>query len=120
MVKLIERMFSLPIEYYWRKQNNVYPNNAVEHRYESQTHVQTEAVRENQILPCVERLQKLEEILEEIKKRPAQIPVEKEHMLNNSLDRIKSVLHATVVKQLEIAALMENLQQSKFHRRRIC
>ncbi|KAF5810613.1 putative alpha/Beta hydrolase [Helianthus annuus] len=25
------------------------------------------------------------------------------------------VLHATVVKQLEIAALMENLQQSKFH-----
>ncbi|KAJ0578846.1 putative CRAL-TRIO lipid binding domain, CRAL/TRIO domain, CRAL/TRIO domain superfamily [Helianthus annuus] len=130
VVKLIERMFSLPIEYYWRKQNNVYPNNAVEHRYESQTHVQTEAVRENQILPCVERLQKLEEILEEIKKRPAQIPVEKEHMLNNSLDRIKSVefdlnktkrvLHATVVKQLEIAALMENLQQSKFHRRRIC
>ncbi|XP_076942547.1 phosphatidylinositol/phosphatidylcholine transfer protein SFH13-like [Bidens hawaiensis] len=127
VAKLIGHIFSLPIEYYSRKQNNVYPNNAVEQSY---THVQTEAIRENQILPCVERLQKLEEILEEIKKRPAQIPVEKEHMLHNSLDRIKSVefdlnktkrvLHATVVKQLEIAALIENLQQSKFHRRLIC
>ncbi|KAI7734431.1 hypothetical protein M8C21_004080 [Ambrosia artemisiifolia] len=125
VAKLIEHIFSLPIGYYWRKQNNIYPNNATEHRYGTYTHVQTETIRENQILPCVERLQKLEELLEEIKKRPAQIPVEKEHMLHNSLDRIKSVefdlnktkrvLHATVVKQLEIAALMENLQQSKFH-----
>ncbi|KAD4386322.1 hypothetical protein E3N88_26491 [Mikania micrantha] len=123
--KLIEHIASLPIEYYWRKQNNIHPNHAVENIYESYPHVQTDVIKENQILPCVERLQKLEEILEEIKKRPAQIPKEKEHMLHHSLDRIKSVefdlnktkgvLHATVVKQLEIAALMENLQQSKFH-----
>ncbi|KAK1406915.1 hypothetical protein QVD17_38524 [Tagetes erecta] len=130
VAKLFEHIFSLPIACYWRKQNNIYPNNAVENRYETYPHVQTEAIRENQILPCVERLKKLEETLEEIKKRPAQIPVEKENMLHNSLDRIKSVefdlnktkrvLHATVVKQLEIASLMENLQQSKFHRRRVC
>lgn len=127
--KLIGHICSVPIEY-WRKQNNVYSTNVVEHRPASDSHVHSEAIFEDRFFPCVERLQKLEEILEELKKRPAQIPVEKEHMLHNSLDRIKSVefdlnktkrvLHATVVKQLEIAAFMENLQQSKFHRRRMC
>nr|GEU45428.1 RNA-directed DNA polymerase, eukaryota [Tanacetum cinerariifolium] len=69
-------------------------------------------------------IQLLDAILEKNSERLAQIPVEKEHMLHHSLDPIKSfdyqnktkrVLHATVVKQLEIAALMENLQDSKFH-----
>ncbi|XP_071692322.1 phosphatidylinositol/phosphatidylcholine transfer protein SFH13-like isoform X1 [Rutidosis leptorrhynchoides] len=127
--KFIGHICSLPIEY-WRRQSNIHPTNAVEHNPESNTPVQIETIRENRILPCVERLEKLEEILEELKKRPARIPVEKENMLHNSLDRIKSVefdliktkrvLHATVVKQLEIATLMENLQQSKFNRRRMC
>lgn len=77
---------------YWRRQNNIYPANVVEHISESDSRVvQTETIREDRILPCVERLQKLEEILEELKKRPAQIPLEKEHMLHHSLDRIKSV-----------------------------
>ncbi|KAJ9567701.1 hypothetical protein OSB04_003667 [Centaurea solstitialis] len=121
--KLIGIIHNLPVEY-WRRQKMIYPSNVVEHRRGG------ESEREDRISPCVERLDKLEEILEQLKKRPAEIPVEKEHMLHESLDRIKSVefdlnktkrvLHATVVKQLEIAALMESLQESKFHRRRMC
>ncbi|KAI3673921.1 hypothetical protein L6452_40052 [Arctium lappa] len=121
--KLIGVIRSLAIEY-WRRQKMIYPSNVVEERVESDSGIHSE--REDRIGPCVERLEKLEEILEELKKRPAEIPVEKEHMLHESLDRIKSVefdlnktkrvLHATVVKQLEIAALMENLQESKFHK----
>ncbi|PNX81741.1 sec14p-like phosphatidylinositol transfer family protein [Trifolium pratense] len=52
------------------------------------------------------------------------MPLEKEQMLMDSLDRIKSVefdlertkrvLHAAVMKQLEITDLLENMQQSKF------
>lgn len=119
--KLIE---SLPLDY-WRRQNNVNPpTNAVKDETE------TESVREDCMFPFVERLQKLEALLEELKTKPAQIPAEKEHILHDSLERIKcvefdlnktkNVLHATVVKQLEISTLMENIQESRIRRRRIC
>lgn len=88
--KLIGHLCSLPIEYL-RRQNNIYPTNILENIPESDPPIQAEAIREDRILPCLERLQKLEDILEELRKRPAQIPVEKEHMLHHSLDRIKSV-----------------------------
>nr|XP_043629110.1 phosphatidylinositol/phosphatidylcholine transfer protein SFH13-like [Erigeron canadensis]XP_043629111.1 phosphatidylinositol/phosphatidylcholine transfer protein SFH13-like [Erigeron canadensis] len=84
----------------------------------------------DQILPCLERIKKLEKILEELKKKPARISAEKEQILEHSMERIKSVeldldktkkvLHATMVKQLEISELMERLQQFKFCQRRMC
>ncbi|KAL8237575.1 hypothetical protein R6Q59_018656 [Mikania micrantha] len=123
--KLIALIGSQPVDF-WRRQNSVYPTNAVENEKE------TEYEQENDsVFPFIERLHRLEVLLEELRNKPAQIPVEKEHMLHDSLERIKSVefdlnktknvLHATVVKQLEIAALMENMKESKFsHRRRIC
>lgn len=127
--KVLALIRSLPIAF-WRRQNNIYPSHTREDKPETHSPVQAEAISENRVLPCVERLQKLENLLEELKKKPAEIPLEKEQMLRHSLDRIKSVefdldktkrvLHATVVKQLEIAELMENLRESKFHRRRIC
>lgn len=46
---------------------------------------------EDHIHPCVERLQKVEQILEELKSKHAQIPKEKDQMLLHSLERIKSV-----------------------------
>lgn len=122
-VKLITLIGGLPIDY-WRRQNTVYPTMTVKDEPEP------ESILEDRVFSFVERLQKLEDLLEELKNKPAQIPVEKEHMLHDSLERIKSVevdlnktksvLHATVVKQLEIAALMENLQDSEFRRRRFC
>lgn len=44
-----------------------------------------------QILPCLERIEKLEKMVEELKTKPARIPEEKEQMLEHSMERIKSV-----------------------------
>ncbi|XP_060199141.1 phosphatidylinositol/phosphatidylcholine transfer protein SFH13-like isoform X2 [Lycium barbarum] len=112
---------------YWRKRANVSRTSALEERQESSS---CEAVHKaDEALPCMERLRKLETLFEEIKRKPAEIPVEKDQMIQQSMERIKSVemdldktkrvLHTAVVKQLEIAELLENLQQSRFHRRRL-
>ncbi|GKB03148.1 phosphatidylinositol/phosphatidylcholine transfer protein SFH13-like protein [Tanacetum coccineum] len=83
-VKLITLIGGLPIDY-WRRQNTIYPTTTVKNEPEP------ESIPEDRVFPFVERLQKLEDLLEELKNKPAQIPVEKEHMLHDSLERIKSV-----------------------------
>lgn len=129
ILKLFAFVRGLSFEY-WRKQTNVFPTNALEERQESSSSINDEAVqRAGEIHPCMQRLHKLENLLEEINKKPAEIPAEKDRMLHQSLNRIKSVevdlektkrvLHATVLKQLEIAELLENLKESSFHRRRL-
>jgi len=50
-----------------------------------------EPTMKDRILPCLERIQKLEKSYEDIRNKPVAIPVEKERMLMDSLDRIKSV-----------------------------
>ncbi|KAK4491821.1 hypothetical protein RD792_002597, partial [Penstemon davidsonii] len=117
---------------YWRRKNNIYPSNLLENEQEQIPHssVCTEDLGEHdRVRPCEQRLQRLECLMEELNKKPAAIPVEKEQILVQSLDRIKSVendlektkrvLHSTVLKQLEIAELLENMRESKFHRRRL-
>ena len=47
--------------------------------------------QEDHVVPCVQRLQRLEIFLEELNKKPSKIPLEKEQMFNQSLERIKSV-----------------------------
>jgi len=128
LAKMLALIRSLPLES-WRRHNNVCPSNVVEDTAECRPPNAEAVSEEDRILPCVQRLQKLEELFEELNNKPAEIPLEKEQMLHQSLDRIKSVeidldktkrvLHATVVKQLEIAQLLENLQQSKCHQRRL-
>ncbi|KAL6999036.1 hypothetical protein U1Q18_000203 [Sarracenia purpurea var. burkii] len=128
MAKLLGFIRSLPFEY-WRRQNNIYPSNVIENTTELCPLDAEAASEEDCVHPCVQRLKKLEKLLEELNNKPAEIPLEKDLMLHQSLDRIKSVeldlektrraLHATVMKQLEIAQLLENLQQSKFQRRRL-
>lgn len=51
----------------------------------------TETTMKDRIVPCLERIQKLEKKYEEIRNKPVEIPAEKERMLIDSLDRIKSV-----------------------------
>ncbi|KAI7758353.1 hypothetical protein M8C21_013714 [Ambrosia artemisiifolia] len=112
--KLVKPICSLPIG-----TNAVGPTPAVDSTSDT-----------DQILPCLERLKKLEKMVEELRTKPAQLPAEKEQMLQHSMDRIKSIeldldktkitLHATLVRQLEIAELMERLQQLKFCQRRMC
>lgn len=77
-----------------RKQNNIYPSNLIEaNTVISSPPAAPEAINEDHFLPCMERLQRLEKILEELSNKPAGIPVEKEKMLLDSMDRIKSVEH---------------------------
>ncbi|CAK9148922.1 unnamed protein product [Ilex paraguariensis] len=131
VVKLHALLRRIPSES-WRRHTNICPSNAIEDETNGHSPVPPETVsKEDRVLPCVQRLQKLEKLMEELNKKPAEIPLEKEEMLQQSLDRIKSVefdlektkrvLHAAVVKQLEIGELLENLQESKFrHRRLLC
>nr|XP_017248915.1 PREDICTED: phosphatidylinositol/phosphatidylcholine transfer protein SFH13-like isoform X3 [Daucus carota subsp. sativus] len=129
VVRLFAFFQSLPFgSRRWR--TDVHPSNVIEHNPDMHSHGGTVAVtEEDHIHPCVERLQKVEQILEELKSKHAQIPKEKDQMLLHSLERIKSVefdldktkkvLHATVMKQLEISKLMDNLQESKCRNRRL-
>ncbi|KAI3456744.1 hypothetical protein Pfo_013407 [Paulownia fortunei] len=130
MIKLFAFIRNVPVEY-WRRLSNVYTPNGLQSDPEPNTHsyVHLKAVtEEDRVRPCVQRLQRLESLLEELNNKPAEIPVDKDHILQQSLDRIKCVeydlektkrvLHATVLKQLQIAELLENMQDSKFQRRR--
>uniref|UniRef100_A0A6P6FN06 phosphatidylinositol/phosphatidylcholine transfer protein SFH13 isoform X1 n=1 Tax=Ziziphus jujuba TaxID=326968 RepID=A0A6P6FN06_ZIZJJ len=129
LVKLFAVFRSLRIES-WRRQNNIYPSHSEEQNLNIHSPT-AEAVSEvDCILPCIQRLQRLEKVFEEISNKPAKIPLEKDKILMESLERIKSVefdlektkrvVHATVVKQLEIAQLLENLRESGYQQRRPC
>ncbi|KAL5803732.1 hypothetical protein ACOSQ3_030532 [Xanthoceras sorbifolium] len=127
MVRLVAFFRSLQL--LWRRQNDIHPSNLLESNTNSHPPAVEAVIEEDRVLPCIERLQKLEKVFEELNNKPAGIPLEKEQMLMESLQRIKSVesdlektkrvLHATVVKQHEIAKLVENLRESKFHQRRL-
>ncbi|CAL5390196.1 unnamed protein product [Camellia sinensis] len=124
MTNLFAFIRRLPLESL-RMQNNIHPSNVVEDTTEISPPGAEAVIEEDRVLPCVQRLQRLENLLKELNKKPAEIPLEKEQMLVQSLDRIKSVeldlektkrvLHAMAVKQHEIEQLLENLQQSKCH-----
>ncbi|KAL0353447.1 UNVERIFIED_CONTAM: Phosphatidylinositol/phosphatidylcholine transfer protein SFH13 [Sesamum angustifolium] len=119
-------MRNVPVEYR-RSQSNIYPPNGLENEPETNTHssIRVKAVaEEDRILPCVQRLQRLESLLEQLNSKPAEIPIEKDQILQQSLDRIKCVefdlentkrvLDTAVLKQLQIADLLENMREAKF------
>ncbi|XP_071907639.1 phosphatidylinositol/phosphatidylcholine transfer protein SFH13-like isoform X1 [Coffea arabica] len=126
--KLFEAIRNVPFDHS-RRQTNIYPSNALEEQPENHSSVSAQAIGEGyQVLPCVQRLQRLEKLLEELNNKRHEIPMEKEQMLQQSMDRIKCVemdlektkrvLHATVVKQLEITELLESIRESKFRQRK--
>jgi len=149
--KLVTLLRCLTFEF-WRTQNNIHPSITMEHNISNHTAAVEAASEREYILPCIQRLQRLEKIFEELNNKPDGMPQEKEKMLMDSMDRIKSVefdlektkrvltyisqsyrtfdyadligswlnfvlllqvLHATVMKQLEIAELLENLKKTK-------
>ncbi|XP_019183113.1 PREDICTED: phosphatidylinositol/phosphatidylcholine transfer protein SFH13-like isoform X3 [Ipomoea nil] len=127
-LKLFATIRTLPFES-WRRQTDVYPSSALEEKHDSHLPSNNEAAsEEDHFHPCIERLQRLEQLIEELNKKPTEMPLEKEQMLHQSLDRIKSVeydlektkrvLHTTAMKQLEITELLENLRESSIRRRR--
>ncbi|KAF8414324.1 hypothetical protein HHK36_002325 [Tetracentron sinense] len=122
VVKLLA-FFHIPCCELGRRQSNINPSISMEQNPENNLPAAADKV-EDPSIPCLQRLQKLETLYEELRTRPEGIPLEKEQMLQESLDRIKSVegdlektkrvLHATVMKQLEISELLESVQESKF------
>lgn len=82
----------IPFEFS-RRQNTVIPSNPTE----DETMISLiptppiEPTMKDRILPCLERIHQLEKKYEDLRNKPVEIPVEKERMLMDSLDRIKSV-----------------------------
>ncbi|KAK7322345.1 hypothetical protein VNO77_25724 [Canavalia gladiata] len=128
-IERVVTLFRSLIFEFWRTQNNIHPSITMEHNVDHHSAAVEAASERDFILPSVQRLQRLEKVFEELNNKPDGMPLEKEQMLMNSLDRIKSVefdlektkrvLHAAVMKQLEIAELLENLKESKCRQRRL-
>ncbi|KAL0696416.1 hypothetical protein Bca4012_063596 [Brassica carinata] len=125
LLKLAAVFRVIPFELSSRK-NTITPSSPTEDGSRSTlTPTPTETTMKDRIGPCLERIQKLEKKYEEIRNKPVEIPVEKERMLMDSLDRIKSVefdlektkraLHATVMKQMEITEMLESIRESQLH-----
>lgn len=92
LVRVIPFSHILRFEF-WGRKNNIYPSNLVESNTHSQSPTPEAVNEEDYVLPCLQRLQQLEKVYEDLNNKPAAIPLEKERMLMDSLDRIKSVEH---------------------------
>lgn len=90
MEKLVALLHYLRFEF-WRTQNNVHPSITMEHNINNHSAAVESASEIDYILPCVQRLQRLEKVYEELNNKPDGMPLEKERMLMDSMDRIKSV-----------------------------
>lgn len=87
-------------------------------------------IAELNVDPCLERLDRLESVFNQLMNKPPEIPKEKDRVLLESFDRIKciehdldktnKILHATVVKQMEVADILEAAQEASLRRRRFC
>lgn len=72
-----------------RRLENIHPSDTLVLAPES--HHIVEVVKEKNFGPCLERLQRLELMFNELSSKPAEIPQDKEHALLDSWDRIKSI-----------------------------
>lgn len=114
-----------------RREERQSDNNHPSHTLDSTANLHpTMETTEEYLSPCLERLQKLEIMYDELSRKPAVFPSDRDCLLLEYWDRIKSiegdlektkkVLQATLMKQLEIAESLEAVQESKFRRRRLC
>lgn len=88
--RLVGFIFSLRFEF-WRTPNIVHPSNSTDRDINNHSEAIEAATERECILPCEQRLQRLEKVFDELNKKPDCMPLEKEKMLMDSLDRIKSV-----------------------------
>ncbi|XP_062196457.1 phosphatidylinositol/phosphatidylcholine transfer protein SFH12-like isoform X2 [Phragmites australis] len=86
-------------------------------------------VSDEEMCACLQRLDNLESLCNHLATKPPQIPEDKELILLNSFERIKSVeadlektkrvLHATVAKQKALVETLESVQESSRVRKRM-
>lgn len=69
----------------------IHPSNSMERDINNHSSAIEATPERDYILPCEQRLQRLEKVFNELNNKPDGMPLEKEHMLMDSLDRIKSV-----------------------------
>ncbi|KAL6633645.1 hypothetical protein ACP70R_026316 [Stipagrostis hirtigluma subsp. patula] len=87
-------------------------------------------IKEDRVNPCLERLERLESVFNQLSRKPPELPKEKDRAIQDSFDRIKSiefdlektkkVLHATVIKQMQMAETLEAVKESDLRRRKFC
>ncbi|OEL37319.1 Phosphatidylinositol/phosphatidylcholine transfer protein SFH6, partial [Dichanthelium oligosanthes] len=87
-------------------------------------------IKEDRVNPCLERLDRLESVFNQLSKKPPELPQDKDRAIQDSFDRIKSiefdlektkkVLHATVIKQMQMAETLEAVKESDLRRRKFC
>lgn len=92
LVKLSLFVQKIPIEYS-RRESIANPPNSLRNEPEPKTkpYVYEKVRKEEMVRPCVQRLQRLESLLEELNRKPTEIPAEKDQILQQSLDRIKNM-----------------------------
>ncbi|GER52726.1 Sec14p-like phosphatidylinositol transfer family protein [Striga asiatica] len=124
--KLIGSIRNAPFEYRMGQSNVCAPNRLRDHEPNTRSciKVRKAVTEEDKFRSCVQRLKRLETMLEELNNKPAEIPLDKDQILQQSIERIKSiefdlektkrVLQDTTVKQLQIVELLENMLESKF------
>ncbi|KAL3616337.1 hypothetical protein CASFOL_039727 [Castilleja foliolosa] len=89
----------------------------------SQDHVARSDSEELLLHPCIQKLQHLENVVNEISRKPAKIPQEKNDIILESLNRIRSIEHdlqktkktllVTASKQVELTESLETLKELK-------
>lgn len=97
---------------------------------ESRSQQIPQAKEEDHLNPCWKRLKNLESLVTELVNKPTSIPPEKDDILLESLNRIKSIeydlqktkkaLLATASKQMELAESMENLRENSINGTNSC
>lgn len=89
-----------------------------------------QTIKEDRVNPCLERLDRLESMFNQLSKKPPELPEDKDRAIQDSFDRIKSiefdlqktkkVLHATVIKQMQMAETLEAVTEPDLRRRKFC
>uniref|UniRef100_A0A0E0ETA3 CRAL-TRIO domain-containing protein n=1 Tax=Oryza meridionalis TaxID=40149 RepID=A0A0E0ETA3_9ORYZ len=112
MIKILA-VFSLFVSRRGNMLENVHPSNV-------EDEPQPRSATEDNMSACLQRLEKLESLCNHLMSKPPDMPKEKECLLLQSFDRIKTieadiertkrVLHMTLVKQMEMMETLEAMQ----------
>ncbi|KAH7674228.1 Phosphatidylinositol transfer protein SEC14 and related proteins protein [Dioscorea alata] len=128
LVKVLSIIRILHLRKDKRRLENVHPLDASVTDFDQ--NLTPNPVKEETVNPCLQRLQRLEAVFHELSNKRAEIPPEKDRMLLESWDRIKSiefdlrrtknVLKATIVKQMEIQDSLASVQESNVVKKKFC
>ncbi|CAN6233670.1 unnamed protein product [Urochloa humidicola] len=128
VIDLFLKVLSLLQFFIRRRQHleNVHPHTATVPSNQTDIRI----IKEDRVNPCLERLDRLESMFNQLSRKPPELPQDKDRAIQDSFDRIKSiefdlektkkVLHATVIKQMQMAETLEAVKESDLRRRKFC